>query len=161
MRRALSEARERALLVVLLNPPTGDGARTLARVDCAKELLGISEVSTVNLFGIATPHSRAISEVGEDVGGWLECRPRLELALAVSTDVVLAYGVSSPTGRARRHFQDQVSWLEALLDDSVATVWLVGGRPLHPSRWQRHTWRRHPGLSFRAALELELAPRER
>lgn len=155
------ESRERGLLVVLLNPSTGPGARTLARVDCVKELLGFNEVATVNLFGIATLNSRDISHAGVDEQPWQQSRPEIQRAVAQSDEVVLAYGVASPTGLARRHYQEQVSWLETLLEESVRTVWLVGGRPLHPSRWQRHTWRRHPDLPFREALALELTARER
>lgn len=159
-RPALADSSEGRLLVVLLNPPTGSGARTLARVEIAKELLGFSAVATVNLYAIATPNSREISVAGADEQAWLQVRPEIQRAVARSDEVLLAYGVASPTGPARWLYREQVSWLEALLEESVRKVWLVGGRPLHPSRWQRHTWRRHPDLPFREALARELKLRE-
>lgn len=159
MRPLPGEIPERGLLVVLLNPPTGDGARTLARVDCAKEILGLDVAHTVNLFGIATANSRCIAQAGDREVSWLRSRAKLEHAVSHSTDILLAYGVSHPVGPARHHFQAQVSWLETLFDESMHRIWLVGGRPIHPSRWQRHTWRTHPGRPFREALALELRPR--
>lgn len=110
------EPAARGLLVVLLNPPTGSGTRTLARVHCAKELLGFEEVAMVNLFGRATPNSRKISCAGADEAPWRQSRPEIQGAVERADEVVLAYGVASPAGPARRHYQEQVSWLESVLE---------------------------------------------
>jgi len=140
------------LLVVLSNPPTTSGVRTLQRVQVAKETLGFSSVSVANVFAISTHRTSGIAAVGAVPDGWIEARAALSQALAVADAVILAYGVQEPSGGARLHFRDQVAWLQAEIDARHLPTWMIDGKPRHPSRWHRHTHALHPSLTFAEAL---------
>jgi hypothetical protein len=142
----------RTLLCVLANPPVGDGARTRARVALAGELLGYDDVVIGNLF--ATPSSSVtdIPALGAGPAGWLEARVALQVQFEVCAGVLLAYGVSAPTGPARHHYKGQLGWLDDALSGFTVPRYQVGETPRHPSRWQRWTARQHPQLEFRDAL---------
>ena len=146
------------LLVVMSNPPTTSGARTLQRVEVAKVVLGYSTVAAVNLFSIPTYRTSGISEVGKSLSGWLEARIPLTIVVDKADAVVLAYGCQEPSGAARLHFRNQLDWLHSAIDASQLPVWMIDGRPRHPSRWHRHTFAQHPELAFAEALPLVLRP---
>tara|TARA_R110001606_G_scaffold232345_1_gene379884 strand:- start:10 stop:504 length:495 start_codon:yes stop_codon:yes gene_type:complete len=148
------------LLVVLSNPPTTSGVRTLQRVELARETLGYSAVQIANLFSIPTYRTGDISSVGAVAGGWLAARAGLSAALSKADAVVLAYGCQEPSGEARLHFRDQLSWLEAEIEDQGVRTWMLEGRPRHPSRWHRHTHVVYPDLPFAEALVRVLLPVE-
>lgn len=73
-------------------------------------------------------------------------------ALEDASEVVLAYGVTEPTGPAKLHHRWQVQWLKEQIIQLGIPTWTVGGRPRHPSRWQRYTFDVHPEMAFRDAL---------
>lgn len=148
------------LLVVGLTPPATSGARTRARVNTARQLLGFATVDLVNLFAFTTHDATDLSVAGQQSDGWHAARPVLGAGLENADGVLLAYGVQLPTGLARTHFRSQVDWLERRLVEVDLPVWLVGGAPRHPSRWQRYTHRTAPELPFEQALHLALRLRE-
>lgn len=146
------------LLVILSNPPlstTGD--RTLRRIALLQELFGIDATLTANLFSIPTYRTGGLSDVGQASDGWLAARGQLSDAIDNCTAVLLAYGAQEPSGSARRHFRDQVKLARDLMSARNLPVWTTGGRPLHPSRWHRHTHSNYPDLDFREALVLSLS----
>lgn len=145
-------------MAVLANPPLAGGRRTLNRVALAAELLGYREVATANLFALPSQSTGAISELGATEAGWVAARDPLESHLAVAEGVLLAYGATLPSGIARLHFRDQVTWLRNRVAELSLPAWHVGDGPRHPSRWQRWTHREHPELAFTDALRLSLTP---
>lgn len=146
------------LAVVLSNPPTTSGLRTLQRVELARQTLGYASVVVVNLFSIPTYRTGGISEVGAVEVGWLNARPELSEVLSSADAVVLGYGCQEPSGPARFHFRDQLAWLFAEIENNKLRSWMLDGRPRHPSRWHRHTHAAYPGLPFAEALVLALRP---
>lgn len=149
---------ERVLLAVLTNPPLTTGTRTLRRVTLAADYLGFAQVQVVNLFAVPSHATGEISMLGSDEGGWLTAREILLPQLISSHEVLLAYGLSAPTGPARLHFLSQVEWLRGMLAEHDLPSWQVGDGPRHPSRWQRWTYRAHPGIPFAEALKVSLVP---
>ncbi len=147
-----------SLLVILSNPPTTSGLRTLQRVELARKTLGFTSVATANVFSIPTYRTSGVSAVGASETGWLAARPGLSDALSVADAVVLAYGCHEPSGTARQHFRDQLSWLEAEIENHGVSTWMVAGRPRHPSRWHRHTHAAYPDVPFAEALVQVLLP---
>ena len=83
--------------------------------------------------------------------GWIDARPWIKAAIEMSDGVLLAYGLSVPSGPARHHHKRQVDWLLEQL--SQVPVWQFGGSPRHPSRWQRWTHRHHPDIGFEIGRE--------
>jgi hypothetical protein len=145
------------LVAILATPPrTTSGARSAARVHLAARIIGASSVTIVNLLDVPTDDVNAVSEAGRDVSHWLRTRGYLKEHLVMADDVLLAWGVSEPTGPARYFRRDQISWVHTEIRMLGATSWMVGGLPRHPSRWQRHTSRDFPGRSFPSALRASL-----
>jgi len=140
------------LVAVLCNPPLTSGARTLARLDLAKEVLGYESLSVANIFGIATRSSGEITAVGASAHGWEDARIELEEALAHASAALLAYGKTEPSGAARLHHRSQVSWVIDHLVTHGTPTWLLGEYPYHPSRWQRWRYRHAPDATMREAL---------
>lgn len=144
--------------VVLANPPLAEGRRTLARVETARRVLDATSAVTVNLFAEPSASVTDISVLGAEEQGWLAARSALMAALEPCTAVLLAYGVSEPTGLARAHHRDQVRWLWGCLALAGIPALQIGDGPRHPSRWQRWTARHHPGVPFIEALALSVRP---
>lgn len=140
------------LLCVLANPPIGDGIRTRARVKLAGDLLGYDVVKVENLFAIPSPSVTDIALLGSTPEGWMRARVALLAQLKDCDAVLLAYGVSSPTGPARQHFEAQVEWLITKISKLPVVQYQVGDLPRHPSRWQRWTARQYPQIKFQDAL---------
>ena len=160
--RALGEQFARAgdpvgtLACILANPPTTSGARTLARVELARDVMGFREVRTANLFARPSHRTSGIGPIGVESDGWLEARPGLQDVLQHADAILLAYGVVVPAGRARVHCRDQTEWLDDQIASRRLPTFQVGDGPRHPSRWQRWTFRLHPELEFIDALRLAL-----
>ena len=152
-------SQRRTLLVIGSNPPTTSGQRTLGRVDLARLALGFEHVELRNLFGLPTYRTDGISLAGISEVGWQEARPPLQLALDTAAAVLMAYGTTKPSGAAAQHYVEQVAWIEQQVSDRGLDVWTVGGAPRHPSRWQRYTYRVHPGVPFSDALLASLEVR--
>ena len=149
-----SRESERGLLAVLQSPPLTSGQRTLARVQLAAETLGCDFYTVANVFATPVRDTIQLARVGSEADGWLEARELLETCLERPQleDALLAYGVVPPTGAARRHFKEQEEWLQDSLRSRGIRTWMVGGRPTHPSRWQRATHMTMPGVNFRVAV---------
>ncbi|MDD9153578.1 DUF1643 domain-containing protein [Plantibacter flavus] len=147
------------ILIVMSNPPLGtSGDRTMKRVALMRELLRADSTLTANLFALPTYRTGDISQVGQQPSGWLDARSQILKGVSFADAVVLAYGAQEPRGAARAHFRSQVRWLHDALRMHDMPTWTVGGRPLHPSRWHRHTHRTHPSESFQRALLDSLEP---
>jgi hypothetical protein len=143
----------RRLVAILSNPPSEtDGSRTRSRVEQASAALGLGTVDVVNLFSVATYRSDDISQTGATPEPWLAARPAIADAVEHADAVLLAYGISEPTGAAREFHRGQVQWLTNLLTKSGLPVYVVGDGPRHPTRWQRYTTRHCQGLPFGEAL---------
>lgn len=142
----------RTLLVIGSNPPVTSGQRTLGRADLARRLLGFDQVEIANLFSGPTYRTGGVALAGVSGDGWLHARTRIQDALDRAEAMLLAYGTSKPSGLAGTHHTQQVDWLEAQIAQRGLPVWCVGGLPRHPSRWQRYTFREHPGVPFHDAL---------
>lgn len=152
--------RQSCLLAIGSNPPSQtSGARTLARLDLARHILGFDSVRIVNLFALPSYRSGGLSELGDTPEGWLTARDDMAESLGQAEAVLLAYGVQIPSGPARHHFRDQVAWLEGQIGEQNLPTWWVGSAPRHPTRWQRHTWREFSNMEFEEALKKSLVLR--
>lgn len=148
------------LLVIGSNPPTTSGQRTLARAEQARLVLGFGDFDVANLFSLPTYRSGGVALAGTSASGWMEARPTLSEALDKASAVLLAYGITKPSGTAAKHHVEQVTWLEEQISQRALPVWSVGGAPRHPSRWHRYTYRAYPGIAFPDALVAALGKRE-
>ncbi|MEO5316321.1 DUF1643 domain-containing protein [Pseudarthrobacter sp. CC12] len=146
------------MLAILANPSLTKGARTLRRVEMAAELLGFTKVRVANLFALPSHATGEIAVLGAEEDGWLTARELLEPSLQTAHGILLAYGATAPTGAARLHFGHQVEWLHGLIAARQLPSWHVGDGPRHPSRWQRWTYRAHPGVPFTDALRSSFVP---
>ena len=153
---SVETGRTRTLLVVASNPSTTNGLRTLGRADKARLVLAYDDFELENLFSVPTYRTGEISVVGSEQDGWEAARPQLSSALDRASGVLLAYGLARPTGIAAEHHREQVSWLEDQIVGRKLDAWCVGGAPRHPSRWQRYTYKEHPGVEFLDALKMSL-----
>jgi hypothetical protein len=141
------------LTAVLAAPPIRGGNITTNRVVSVATMLGFNLVSIVNVLDVRTTSVADMTQLGRNEDAWVRSRNAIEEAIHRSSQVLLAYGCGAPTGPARAHFRGQIIWLRDLLTSSgVDVVVSVGGRPRHPSRWQRATHATYPGLSFGDAL---------
>lgn len=145
------------LVAVLANPALADcGFRTRARVGLAAEIIGCQTVTIVNLFPMESRSSMSIAEMGGTVSPWLAARSDIGEAVANADEILLGFGVTSPSGPAGGYHHAQIAWTKALVARAAATPWMVGGQPRHPSRWQRYTSRAFPELAFGEALRFVL-----
>ncbi len=149
----------RHLVAVLHSRPPGDGRRTLSRVEIARDTLECGSFSIANLY------PRSLSDVTEVSGRsgsdvWSEGRKEIAQALRRpnTTDVLLGYGIQEPTGEQRTHHRAQLAWLNEQLGRGDFRVWTFGGRPTHPSRWQRVVHRHAPGGSVEILAATLLVP---
>ena len=159
--RMMNPAREHTgvLLVVGSNPPTTSGDRTIARVEKVRAFLGFKQAKLVNLFSMPTYRTGGIAQVGGHSGGWEIARVEMMDGLEEAGGVLLADGLTRPSGQAAAHHRDQTEWLDREIANRALACWWVGGAPRHPSRWQRYTYRAYPGLDFEVALQSALVVR--
>lgn len=145
-------------MAVLSNPSITSGARTLARVRLASDLLDFGEFNVANLFSLPSRSTREIQQLGRLSDPWITARRSITQHLQGAGGVLLAYGLERPSGPAGEWHQAQVAWLTATIKAlELPQFWFSGG-PRHPSRWQRRTSRRWPTLAFPDAVALELTP---
>jgi hypothetical protein len=143
------------LLVVLACPPTTSGARTLARISSLEAALRLSSAAIVNLLNVPSYRTQGMSVAGSEERVWLESRALILKGLEAADLVLLAYGVSEPSGPARKWHRDQIRWLQAEINQRSLQTFQVGEGPRHPSRWHRLTTRTHPQEDVtRAVVEL-------
>lgn len=154
----MGRATREELLAILANPPLTQGTRTLRRVELAAALLGYERAHVVNLFALPSHATGEIAVLGAEEHGWLSARELLKPSLESAHGVLLAYGTTPPVGAARLHYRRQVEWLHGLIAECQLPTWYVGDGPRHPSRWQRWTYRAHPGVPFAEALRDSLVP---
>src|SRR4051795_10941044 len=114
------------LLAILASPPLTAGVRTTRRGDTAAGLLGFSESGIANLFALPSLTTNDISVCGDELRGWQAARQELTAGLGVATGVLLAYGIREPSGLARVHFRDQLSWLSSAIAARRLSAWCVG-----------------------------------
>lgn len=147
------------LVAVLHSPPLGSGIRTLRRVDIAREALGCAKVSVANLYAFPLSNANRLASEGMSEG-WEQARDDIRRALMVTdtSDVLLAYGIQSPSGTQRDLHRAQLAWLEGELSRYDLRVWTFGGSPYHPSRWHRLTHRQEQGSSVRELASSLLTP---
>lgn len=137
------------LVAILHSLPSGEGTQTLKRIELARRTLACATTSVANIFPTKLPGVRAMSAIGaEEI--WQLGRSEIdrELGRHATTDVLLGYGVSQPVGALRPQFQEQIAWLHSALDTAGHRVWTFGGRPTHPSRWQRVVFKERPGCTL-------------
>lgn len=149
----------RHLVAVLHSRPPGDGARTLGRVEIAGKVLACESFSVANIYPAALRDVTEVTHV-TDAEVWAAGRDEIqqELGRADTTDVLLGYGIQLPSGPQREHHRAQLEWLFNELDGLGHRVWVFGGRPTHPSRWQRVVHRHTPGGSVEALARDLLVP---
>ena len=150
-------SRQRRLGFVLLSPPTTSGARTLNMLERAQGLLGFESHLLANLFAKPCKDLRELTELGVRSEDWQASRAALGEFLDVSDALFLAWGMSKPSGAARRLLAEQLDWLvqEATVRGHEQ-VWTVGGQPRHPSRWHQYVSVHH-GRAGRGSLDDRLA----
>lgn len=148
--------RTKTLVAVLSNPPLTDGQRTLRRVALAGSILGFAAHRVVNMFAIPSHATGALGRLGMAESGWASARMEMCAGLKNADGVLLGYGSTLPSGTAREHFRAQVDWLSGQLSSMEVPIWQLGETPRHPSRWQRWTYRAHPGVSFEEAVRRSL-----
>jgi hypothetical protein len=141
-----------SLLVIGANPPVSSGVTTLKRCALAASLLGLEMWEIKNLIPVASHNVIELAEAGKDAENWISGRALLVDGVSRATTVLLAYGVSEPSGAALNHHREQVAWLRDHLAGSTARTLQVGDGPRHPSRWQRWTYGNFPDLPFKEAL---------
>jgi hypothetical protein len=146
---------DKSLLIVLACPPTTSGTRTLARIENFKAELNISSVTVANLLNVASYRTNGMSATGITETPWLESREPILRGLEVSELVLLAYGVSEPSGPARTWHREQIAWLHSEITSRELPAIQIGEGPRHPSRWHRLTTKTHPEQDVsKAVVEL-------
>ena len=143
------------LLAVLASPPLSSGSITRRRVALAAEAVGSPEWGISNLTQTPTQTVLDLARLTRDPEPWAAARHELEHALETASIVLLAYGISIPTGAARDYWVDQVAWVHREIRRRGLPTVCWGGLPRHPSRWQRY---RPPGLSMADSYSEMLRP---
>lgn len=123
---------------MLLNPPaTSAGVRTRNAVGRAARALGYDRVVLANLCTVPTASVVQLNLLGKDA--WKFARADLETSLPSAAAVLAAWGIAGLTGRARQARDEQVFWLSKQVKaSSIESLWMVGGKPRHPSRWHQY-----------------------
>ncbi len=142
------------LVALLLNPPTGAGARTISHLQVAADLLGCATLEVANMFSRPTPSLTEINDVGAREEGWLAARADIRNALCGADHVFAAWGVGGLHGQAAEHLQGQRLWVcDQLADLGIEQVWTLNGETRHPSRWHQYVSDRHGRTSGGSFLE--------
>ena len=148
------------LIAILANPPLHPNTITERRISWAADFLRFDSFEIANMFPLASKSVLDIAAIGEDHETWLRGRKSLMSALTRADAVLLGYGCQEPTGKARVHHRDQANWLRNVIRERGLVTWMLGDRPHHPSRWQRHTSRHFPDLPFSEAVGRALRPND-
>lgn len=143
------------LVAILHSEPLGLGVQTLRRVDIARRALDLTGTVVANIFPRGLRGTNELGRQTEIDSAWADGRDLITGVLDADavTDVLLGFGVNPPSGPQRGPYRQQVTWLSDELVARRLRCWGYGGRPTHPSRWQREAYRFRPG----ATVE-ELAP---
>jgi hypothetical protein len=127
-----------SLTAILLNPPTGTGARTVSHLGHAQRSLNCGSLSIGNLVQIRTAGMEDLSTAAERFEPWLEARAALSMLLEGAENVLYAWGVSPLRGPARSHLRAQIAWVVSHPVPLGTRIWTLGGEPRHPSRWHQY-----------------------
>lgn len=138
------------LVAILHSLPAGDGSPSRARVDSARRALGCGSSSIVNLYPKVLAGANLLNQNVGDPGVWASGRSAIRSAILApgASDVLLGYGLQLPSGAGRQPFREQLRWLSSELSPLQLRLWTFGGRPAHPSRWQRVSHRHRPGATI-------------
>lgn len=152
---------QRLLCAVLASPPQTTGVRTRNALARAAGLINCDAVDVVNLLEVPTADTNAIAEAGREGATWKRSRSAISDGFHRADALLLAWGVSEPTGPARHHRREQMAWTLAEAQRAGHTrVWTVGDQPRHPSRWHQYVADRHGrtprALTFEERLRLVL-----
>lgn len=128
----------------------------MSRVELACATLRYDRVIVENLFATPSRSTNDISLLGRSENGWVAARQPLMRALAQANGVLLAYGMTEPTGIARSLHRDQVAWLKLQIAMQALPVFQLGDGPRHPSRWHRWTSRTHSDVPLSEAIHRSL-----
>lgn len=104
-------AGKRLLVAVLLNPPTGDGKRTYKHLQLAGDIFQCDSTEIVNLYPGATRNLAELGWVGSCAHVWIDHRPEIATALLIGNEVLLGWGLSLPSGHARKYMKEQTRWV--------------------------------------------------
>jgi hypothetical protein len=127
------------LVAILANPRFDQGGRSENRVALAGEVLGYDSAQIVNLFAWPSASSRDIALLGKVSGGWQDARRELTDAIYEADGVLVGFGLIPTSRESGPHLRAQLRWLrEELRAGGHASVWQVGDRPRHPSRWHQY-----------------------
>ena len=92
-----------------------------------------------NLVETPTRNSKELEQVATSVRLSLDARDHLETVLASSDTLVFGRDVAPVRGPAGRYARDHANWvISRALHHGHTHVWVMGGRPCHPSRWCKY-----------------------
>jgi len=145
------------LLTILLNPsPSPTGSRTLSNVETAARVLGATTLQVVNLVDLTSKDLPELNRLGTDPVPWLESRKVIDDALQAADMLLAAWGLGGFSGLTRINFdQQRAHVVSAISERSFGGVWVLSGRPRHPSRWRQYLGpqkSRVPGTDFEERL---------
>jgi hypothetical protein len=149
---------------LLMNPPTGDGTRTVRHLRVVTGLLDCDAMEIANLFSIATRDVTGINEVGRSGDGWDAARPRLRQVIAECDCLLAGWGVRGLSGTAAAYQRIQLDYVRACAREvGLDHIWTINGEPRHPSRWHQYVSDRHgratgTSLGERIAMVLTSVP---
>lgn len=140
IRDCVESTRFGTLGAILLNPALKpeDQTTSYTNLTVASAILGCSAVTIANLFSVPTRDLPSINAVGGDLQAWSASRGPIAELVDNADHVVLGWGLGGLSGDAHKHCNDQVAWVLDRLR-TRPSVWMVGGRPRHPSRWLQFT----------------------
>lgn len=128
------------MCVLMLNPSLDEeGSTSYAVLAMVSERKGWDSVEVANLFPVPTRNSKVLAASSLTREHILSARPRIETAIAHSTDVLFAWGVSPLPGIAGQLHREQVEWvISRTIRYGHEDVWMMGGQTRHPSRWRQY-----------------------
>lgn len=149
------------LIAILHSRPRGQGRRTIARVELAAQILQTTQCQIANLLPVALDD---VNQVPADDLEEVITLGKTEICRALdgnpNSKILLAHGVQLPAGPGRRLYREHLQWLHQEISSRQIRPWTLGGRPAHPSRWQRTTARVFPHLPFAEAVAVLLTDQQ-
>lgn len=128
---------------LLLNPPSGSGARTWRQLETAAGIIGCTSIRVANLVDFRTKTLNELSSATASQD-WLRARPEIESLIESCDHILVGWGLHLPSGPAGPLMRAQVDWaLGALVRHPIPSVWTVGGESRHPSRWHQYIAAKH------------------
>ena len=103
------------LVAILLNPSQEGGTLSKSRVELARKHLGFSSAIIANLCATPTKNSKELSLNAGSSDPWLEGRSTISDLVSRADGVLLAYGTSPLSGKARVHHRAQLDWLHSFI----------------------------------------------